>query len=405
MPQGSCISPVLFNFFVSSYPHTTQLTTSYADDFTDSHSDSSPSTAAMALSAQAERVSAWAEERGLAISAPKSTVTLFTSDFRQSHDHPHVTLANSPLPLERNPRILGVTFDPHFTFSPHVASIVSRATPRLNLLKALAGSTWGQQMETIVLTYKSLIRSLFTYACPIWFPNSSRSSIQKLQSIQNHALRIATGCVKMSAIDHLHTETKLLPVADHLSLLSSQFLARALQPHHPSYSTVSSPSGPRSMKNTLQSRYLPSVAPHLVGDALPPVNYRNTIQCLHTEAVANAIASQAPNRVLGSPPPAIAEEERTLPRPYRSTLSQLRSGFCRSLNYYRERIGRAQDPRCPHCRGGAQTTNHIFSCPVFPTSLEVVDLWHRPGSVSRFISTLPFFDLPHLPPPPPEPPP
>ena len=332
-------------------------------------------------------------------------MTLFTSDFRQSHDHPNVTLANSPLPLERNPRILGVTFDPHLTFSPLIASIVSRATPRLNILKALAGSTWGQQKETIVLTYNSLIRSLFTYACPIWFPNSSRSSVQRLQTIQNHALRIATGCVRMSSIDHLHAETKILPVADHLSLLSSQFLARALQPHHPSHNTATSSSGPRNIKFTLQSRFLPSVAPHLVDDALPPENYKSTIQSLHTSAVATAIASQTPNRVLLSPPPAIAEEEKSLPRSYRSTLSQLRSGFCTSLNSYRERIGRAQDPLCDHCRGGPQTTNHLFSCPVFPTSLEVGDLWYRPGSVARFLSTLPFFSFPRLPPPPPEPPP
>ena len=36
VPQGSCISPALFNFFVSTYPRSDVLTTSYADDFTDS---------------------------------------------------------------------------------------------------------------------------------------------------------------------------------------------------------------------------------------------------------------------------------------------------------------------------------------------------------------------------------
>ena len=52
--------------------------------------------------------------------------------------------------------------------------------------------------------------------------------IQKLQTIQNSALCIATGCVKMTPIDHLHEETKMLPVQDYLSLISSQYLARAL---------------------------------------------------------------------------------------------------------------------------------------------------------------------------------
>ena len=55
----------------------------------------------------------------------------------------------------------------------------------------------------------SHIRSIFMYAAPIWFPITSPSLIKKLQAIQNSALRIATGCVKMTSIDHLHEETKI----------------------------------------------------------------------------------------------------------------------------------------------------------------------------------------------------
>ena len=91
----------------------------------------------------------------------------------------------------------------------------------------------------------------------------------------------------------------------------------------------------------------------------------------HSEAVEIAIISQTENRVLLSPPPAIPEEETLLPRDYRCTLSQLRSGFCRYLYYYRDRIGRAQDTLCPHRRGEPQAKNHLFSYLVFPISLEV----------------------------------
>ena len=51
---------------------------------------------------------------------------------------------------------------------------------------------------------------------------------------------IATGCVKMTSIDHLYEETKMLPVEDHLSLISSQYLARALQANNSSHSVVTS---------------------------------------------------------------------------------------------------------------------------------------------------------------------
>ena len=405
VPQGSCISPVLFNFYVSSYPNSPQLTTSYADDFTDSYSSPDYMTAATALSSHATQVAAWAHDRGLSISAPKSTVTLFTSETRQSHTHPPVTLHDSPLPLARNPRILGVTFDPHFNFSSHISSIIARATPCLNILRLLAGSTWGQHKDTILITYISLIRSLITYAAPIWFPNCSATSIAKLQRIQNSALRIATGCVKMTAISDLHAETHVLPVRDHLSLLCSQFLARTLIPSHPSHPITTSPSGPRSIRQTLQSHSLPSVAPFLSDGVMLPSDYKPTLAALHTSAVQSAIASRPPNRVLQAPAPEVADEEGSLPRPHQTTLTQLRTGFCSSLNSYLERIGRPPDDLCPSCRGSPHTISHVFSCPSHPTSLTVRDLWDRPCSVAVFLSSLPFFSLPPLSRPPPEPPP
>ena len=43
---------------------------------------------------------------GLTMSAPKSTITLFTPQFKQLYSYPHVTLNNSLLPLEKRPHIL-----------------------------------------------------------------------------------------------------------------------------------------------------------------------------------------------------------------------------------------------------------------------------------------------------------
>ena len=52
-------------------------------------------------------------------------------------------IENSFLPLAQNPKILGVTFDPLFTFSPHSRELAKGAAERLKILKALAGTSWG----------------------------------------------------------------------------------------------------------------------------------------------------------------------------------------------------------------------------------------------------------------------
>ena len=94
------------------------LTNSYADDFAVSCSNSNVAQMAEALTTHSTNIDQWADERGLAISAPKSTITLFTTQFAQ------VTLNNSLLPLERTPSRLEVTFNPHFKFSAHIKYII-----------------------------------------------------------------------------------------------------------------------------------------------------------------------------------------------------------------------------------------------------------------------------------------
>ena len=209
------------------------------------------------------------------------------------------------LPLDRTPRILGVVFDTGFRFKYHIENLVTRAAPRINVLKALTGTSWGQQRETIEITYKSLIRSLFTYACPVWLPFTSNTNIQKLQVVQNSALRIATGCVRSTDLDHLHRETKILPVKNHLSLLSAQYLARALQAGHPAHDVVTrTPSpGDRGLRKTLRAFSGDRVGPHLVGGVIPADSLKTVITSLHTDEVTRAISAQSANRVLGTLPP------------------------------------------------------------------------------------------------------
>ena len=80
--------------------------------------------------------------------------------------------------------ILGVTSNPHVTFLAHVNSIVTRASSCINILKALAGTNWGQKKETARFTYIFLKSD--TFSCMLlpfgsltahhdWFRNSKLS--------------------------------------------------------------------------------------------------------------------------------------------------------------------------------------------------------------------------------------
>ena len=262
-------------------------------------SDSDINVAVNRLNADLSLISEWARDLDLEIAPNKSSVTLFTPNTHEHSVHPQVKIEEKVdlggvfgtvfldrvLPLEPQPKILGVTLDTHFTFAPHARELAKSGTERNKVIKALAGTSWGQDKETLMITYKSLIRSKFDFAAPVWAPNVKKTPIRRLQSIQNAALRIISGCVKLSAEEHLHTEAKMLSVLQHLQLLCGQYLASAMRPGHPAHSVVTSPAGPRDMKQTLQSAFIDDVQPYLENGIIPPPNY-NDVKIVFTQAMS-----------------------------------------------------------------------------------------------------------------------
>ena len=67
--------------------------------------------------------------------------------------------------------------------------LLIRVSGRNNSLKALAGTSWGQQNETLLMTYKAVGRSIINYAAPVWSQNLHDTNYRKIQYTQNEALR------------------------------------------------------------------------------------------------------------------------------------------------------------------------------------------------------------------------
>ena len=185
------------------------------------------------------------------ISSPKSSVTLLTPDAHQVKIHPSIFIDNSHLPLVKCPRILGVYLDPSLSFNMHSQYVAERVAGRNNILKALVGTSWGQQMETLLMTYKVVGRSIINYAAPVWSPNLHDTNYRNIQYTQNEGLRIATGCHKMSSINHLRTKAEILKVKEHSELLSAQYLARCLEPGNVCHPITTRATPERQMKETL----------------------------------------------------------------------------------------------------------------------------------------------------------
>ena len=377
--QGSRLSPSLFSFYIADMPRPTDPVKRvyYADDLTVWASRVHIPDLEVSLNNYLEELTTYLKDNSLLISAPKSSVTLLTPDTHQAKTHPDIFIEDSRLPLVK-------CLDPSLSFNKHSQYVAERVSGRNNILKALAGTSWGQQKETLLMTYKTVGRSIINYAAPVWSPNLHDTNYRKIQYTQNEALRIATGCHKMSSVDHLHTEAEMLKVREHSELLSAQYLARCLEPGNVCHPITTRAAPERRMKETLYTKHRNTVEPMMVNN-----DRKATLQALHTDAVDKAVRSQERNVVLDGRPPPISSSEKELSRRERSTLAQLRSGHCRLLGSYKSRIKKdASLNVCSDCGTSPHDVTHLFTCPAHPTTMIPSDLWNRPTDIVRELNYL-----------------
>ena len=213
--------------------------------------------------------------------------------------------------------------DTSLSFNKHSSHVAERVSGRNNILKALTGIYWEQQTETLLMTYTAVGRSIINYAAPVWSTNLRDTNYRNVQYTQNEAMRISTGCHKMSSVDHLHAEANMLKVKKHSELLSAQYLARCLEPDNVNFSITTREPPKRMMKETLFTRHRSAVEPLMITK-----DRKITLQAIHTMTVNQAVTSLGRNVVLNDRPPAINISEKELTRKERTTLAQLRSGHC-----------------------------------------------------------------------------
>ena len=134
------------------------------------------------------------------------------------------------------------------------------------------------------------MRLALEYASSIWSPLASSTSVDKLQVIQNVALRTATGCTQDTNIQHLHDEKLTLPIHEHLHLHASQYKQKTQHPSHPLHKHTIYFNTPR-LKNTIfnNGRYTTNIPtdPHTV----TATDIKTIMRHIHTSIVSMQLAT------------------------------------------------------------------------------------------------------------------
>ena len=219
------------------------------------------------------------------------------------------------------------------------------------------------------MTYKTIGRSIINYGAPVWSTNASTTSFHKQQIAQNDALKISTGSHLMSSIDHLH-------VQDHSELLFARpiCMTKCLQPMNV-YNNITTRGAPsRRMKHTLYTRHRATVE---------PLRTDGNLHSIYITVVNKSIANRGRIEYLMIFPRQSAKTKGTS-----TTLSQLRSGHCKTLGTVHKRIGKDATDMLPRLWSKLSRRPPSSMCSLAVSALDspAVDWSSNPGSGKHRIS-------------------
>lgn len=219
VPQGSTLSPLLFNIFTADIPKPplNVYYAQYADDTAILSRSRNPNPITDRLQGALNSLELWLRHSRIAANAEKSAAVFF-SKRRGIRAPAELKLNNRPIPWKDTAKYLGVTLDKRLTWGPHFSTIAQKGNMALGMLYPLVGRQSSLDLQAKVTIYKTIIRPMITYAAPAW-ATAAPTHLKRLQVYQNKVLRAMVNAPWFVRNTTIHRDLNIDPIADYIMSL------------------------------------------------------------------------------------------------------------------------------------------------------------------------------------------
>lgn len=307
LPQGSVLSPLLFNILMSSLPLKPDiLTMTYADDIAFFASSTSLHALYELLQAYLSALSAWMRSAHLTLNAQKSAVILF-----QPNSQPggvitiDLKIGAEAIPQTNLLKYLGVWYDEKLIWDHHIEVMCQKATKATGIIHRCSSPRIGMRRTALLFLYKCYVRPILEFGC-VLFSHLPDYCLSKLFVTERKALRLCLGLPKYAANQALYGEARIPPLKTRFRLLTVNcFLSLCQSPlafrHNESLRNVARwVSRQWRRSNTPQLVFVESLLAPLkisLSDMVPPVYPVRALSLLVAEAFHPGRVPAAPARL------------------------------------------------------------------------------------------------------------
>ena len=228
IPQGSALGPLLFVIYMNNLPLqiTDGLLVQYADDTTLVCSGSTPSAAAAVLNSQLKLVHNWIRNSKMSLNHSKSK---FKTKSKRCLEYPNILIHDTILKSVDKQKYLGIMFDSRLSciWIHQVSATCSKMSYYLYLIDSHKHCL---SADLIKLLIESLVFPHLNYCLPVWGPPLSQQLSQRLERMQNRAVRLCKHLSKSDHVSEYYRQLKWLPFKKLVQLHSIRLMY--CQYHH-----------------------------------------------------------------------------------------------------------------------------------------------------------------------------
>ncbi len=212
IPQGSVISPVLFNVMINDiFMNLDRKVGSalYADDGAIWVRGRDPIGVIHKIKEAIKKVEQWSYNWGFKLSSSKSCHMLFTR--KKGIDKQYLELYGHNMETVDCFKYLGMWLDQKGTWKVHMEKVESKCKKVINLMRALVGKDWGANKQSLMYIYRALMRSTIDYGCFV-YGAAAKTHLMKIDRVINKALRICSGAMKSTPTKAIQIELGEVPL-------------------------------------------------------------------------------------------------------------------------------------------------------------------------------------------------
>lgn len=240
VPQGSVLSPVLYNLYTADIPRLKHCSLAvFADDTGIYSSAKFYKKIKKHLELDSKTLSRYFLKWKIALNSQKTEAIFFTRRTKKQKPglNGFINIGGKRVLWKENIKYLGCHFDPRMTLKIHVNKLVTKSIVALKCLYPLIHRRSVLPTRIKNNMYKTYFRPILTYP-NIVLEKISKTNKKIVQTQQNKLLRLLNNKDRSYSTAKIHRETKVPLIEDHLNKASERAELRAMDSTNPLVSNI-----------------------------------------------------------------------------------------------------------------------------------------------------------------------